>query len=49
MTPRGPELERPGHDLSSARGWSRAPVRHGVSVVRNGRRHTLGLLFHDAT
>ncbi|WNI17070.1 2OG-Fe(II) oxygenase [Actinacidiphila sp. ITFR-21] len=27
---------------------SAAPVRHGVSVVRPGRRHTLGLVFHDA-
>jgi hypothetical protein len=35
--------------VRSARGWSAAPVRHGVSVVRSGRRHTLGLVFHDAT
>jgi len=34
--------------VRSARGWSAAPVRHGVSVVRSGRRHTLGLVFHDA-
>ena len=34
--------------LPSARGWSAAPVRHGVSTVRSGRRHTLGLVFHDA-
>jgi uncharacterized protein len=37
--------ERP---VQSARGWSAAPVRHGVSVIRSGERHTLGLLFHDA-
>lgn len=37
--------ERP---LRSARGWSAAPVRHGVSIVRSGERFTLGLVFHDA-
>ncbi|HJY67869.1 MAG TPA: 2OG-Fe(II) oxygenase, partial [Streptosporangiaceae bacterium] len=34
--------------VRSARGWSPAPVRHGVSSVRSGRRHALGLVFHDA-
>jgi hypothetical protein len=35
--------------IRSARGWSAAPVRHGVSVVRSGERYTLGLVFHDAS
>ncbi|MFI6284074.1 2OG-Fe(II) oxygenase [Streptomyces sp. NPDC051018] len=35
--------------VRSARGWSASPVRHGVSTVRAGRRHTLGLVFHDAS
>lgn len=34
--------------VKSARGWSAAPVRHGVSTVRSGVRHTLGLVLHDA-
>ena len=34
--------------VRSRRGWSAAPMRHGVSTVRSGRRHTLGLVFHDA-
>jgi uncharacterized protein len=34
--------------VKSARGWSAAPVRHGVSVIRSGRRFALGLVFHDA-
>jgi hypothetical protein len=34
--------------VESRRGWSASPVRHGVSAVRSGIRHTLGLVFHDA-
>ncbi|GAA2350056.1 2OG-Fe(II) oxygenase [Dactylosporangium salmoneum] len=34
--------------VRSARGWSAAPVRHGVSAIRSGERHTLALVFHDA-
>jgi hypothetical protein len=34
--------------VPGARGWSAAPVRHGVSTVRSGQRHALGLVFHDA-
>ncbi|MGH9134396.1 MAG: 2OG-Fe(II) oxygenase [Ilumatobacteraceae bacterium] len=34
--------------VRSSRGWTAAPMRHGVSVVRSGLRHTLGLVFHDA-
>jgi hypothetical protein len=33
----------------SARGWTAAPMRHGVSTLHTGLRHTLGLIFHDAS
>jgi hypothetical protein len=35
--------------VRSTRGWSAAPVRHGVSTLLSGTRHTLGLVLHDAS
>jgi hypothetical protein len=36
-----PEMNRRGR-------VRRVTMRHGVSVIRSGRRHTVGLIFHDS-
>jgi len=35
--------------VPGARGARRAELRHGVSALHTGRRHALGIIFHDAS
>jgi hypothetical protein len=38
-----------GRPVAGTRGSYRVNLRHGVSRLHGGQRHTLGLIFHDAS